>query len=183
MVIQSDLCALMKLTEGGFGEGENKMSVTVTTLQPRMKNPAMVLPDAFQALSALHAAAKKAGVPSTTMALVELRASQINGCSVCVDMHSRDLKKLGGSDDRLFAVAAWRDNPCFNEAERAALALTEAVTRISDREDPVPNQVWEEAAGRYDEKSLAGLIIGIAHINVWNRLNVTVRQIVGDWKG
>lgn len=143
----------------------------------------MVLPETFQALTALHGAAQKSGLSSKTIALVELRASQINGCSVCVDMHSRDLKKLGETDDRLFAVAAWRDNPCFNEAERAALALTEAVTRISDRVDPVPEEIWREAAGHYDEKALAGLIVAIANINVWNRFNVAVRQVVGDWKG
>ncbi len=152
-------------------------------IRARMDNPAMILPEAFQALNALHAAAKKGGVPSKTLGLVELRASQINGCSVCVDMHSRELKKAGETDDRLFAVAAWRDNPCFDENERAALALTEAVTRISDRADPVPDEIWEGAASHYDQKALAGLIIAIANINVWNRLNVAVRQVVGDWKG
>ena len=159
------------------------MQQTKELMSARMKNPAMVLPDAFQALNALHAAAKKGGVPSRTIGLVELRASQINGCSVCVDMHSREMKKAGETDDRLFAVAAWRDNPCFDEAERAALALTEAVTRISDRPDPVPDAIWEEAASHYDEKALAGLIVAIANINVWNRLNVAVKQVVGDWKG
>ena len=159
------------------------MQQTKELMSARMKNPAMVLPDAFQALNALHAAAKKGGVPSKTIGLVELRASQINGCSVCVDMHSREMKRAGETDDRLFAVAAWRDNPCFDEAERAALALTEAVTRISDRPDPVPDAIWEEAASHYDEKALAGLIVAIANINVWNRLNVAVKQVVGDWKG
>jgi AhpD family alkylhydroperoxidase len=126
---------------------------------------------------------KKSGVPSRTLDLVYLRASQINGCSVCVDMHSRDLKKAGETDERLFAVVAWRDNPSFTDAERAALALSEAVTRLSDRPDPVPDEIWEEAARHYDEPALAALIIAIANINVWNRLNVTVRQVVGDWKG
>jgi AhpD family alkylhydroperoxidase len=137
----------------------------------------------MQALKALEAATEKGGVPRRTLALVELRVSQINGCSVCVDMHSRDLKKAGETDDRLFAVAAWRDNPCFTEAERSALALAEAVTRISDRADPVPNETWEEAARLYNENALATLIISIAAINVWNRINVTIRQPVGVWKG
>lgn len=154
---------------------------TAGALKSRMKNPVMILPDAFQALNALHAAAKKGGAPSKTLGLIELRASQINGCSVCVDMHSRDLRKEGETDDRIFAVAAWRDNPCFNEAERAALALAEAVTRISDRPDP--DAIWEDAAKHYDEKTLAALLIGIANINVWNRLNVSVRQPVGAWEG
>jgi AhpD family alkylhydroperoxidase len=159
------------------------MPQTKEAMTARMKNPVMVLPDAFQALNALHGAAKKSGVPATTLALVELRASQINGCSVCVDMHSRDLKKAGETDERLFGVAAWRDNPCFDESERAALALTEVVTRMSDRPDPVPDSIWEEASRHYNEKELAGLLLAIANINVWNRLNVAVRQVVGYWKG
>jgi AhpD family alkylhydroperoxidase len=143
----------------------------------------MIIPDAMQALLALGASVKKNGVPSQTLDLVNLRASQINGCSVCVDMHSRDLKKACETGERLFAVAAWRDNPCFTEEERAALALCEAVTRLSDRPDPVPDEIWEEAARHYEEKALAALTLAIANINVWNRLNVAVRQVVGDWKG
>ena len=152
------------------------------TLKARMNNPVMIIPEAMQALLALGASAKKGGVPARTLELVELRASQINGCSVCVDMHSRDLKKDGESDERIFAVAAWRDNPSFDEAERAALELTEAVTRLSDRPDPVPDEIWDEAAQHYDEKALATLLIAIANINVWNRLNVAVQQPVGAWK-
>ncbi len=90
-------------------------------MQARMSNPAMIVPDAMQALLALAASAKKGGVPSRTLDLVHLRASQINGCSVCVEMHSRDLKRAGETDERLFAVAAWRDAPYFTDAERAAL--------------------------------------------------------------
>jgi AhpD family alkylhydroperoxidase len=156
---------------------------TKEVMKARMNNPAMIIPDAMQALQALGGSVKKSGVPSRTLDLVYLRASQINGCSVCVDMHSRDLKKAGETDERLFAVVAWRDNPSFTDAERAALALSEAVTRLSDRPDPVPDEIWEEAARHYDEPALAALIIAIANINVWNRLNVTVRQVVGDWKG
>src|SRR5262249_53626176 len=107
--------------------------------------------------------------------------SQINGCSVCVDMHCRMLKQAGETEERLYAVAAWRDAPYFTEAERAALALTEAVTRLNDRADPVPDQVWDEAARHYDETELAALILAIALINVWNRLNVSTRQVAGEW--
>jgi AhpD family alkylhydroperoxidase len=146
-----------------------------------MNNPAMIFPKAMQALYALGTAAEKGGVPSTTINLAYLRASQINGCSVCVDMHARDLRKAGETDERLFAVAAWRDAPFFTEAERAALALTEAVTRLSDRPDPVPDEIWEEAARHYDEPALAALILTIGLINVWNRLNVTTRQVAGEW--
>jgi AhpD family alkylhydroperoxidase len=159
------------------------MTETKEAMRARMNHPVMVLPDARKALNDLHEAAKQSGLPLKTIRLVELRSSQINGCSVCVDMHSRELKNAGETDDRLFAVAAWRDNTCFNPAERAALALAEATTRMSDRPDPVPDEIWEEATKHYDEKALAALLIAIANINVWNRLNVAVRQIVGAWRG
>ena len=152
-------------------------------LKARMNHPVMIIPEAMQAMQALGAATRKGGVPARTLELVELRASQINGCSVCVAMHSRDLKKGGDTDERIFAVAAWRDNPSFTDAERAALGLTEALTRISDRADAVPDEIWKEAAEHYDERALAALVLAIANINVWNRLNLAVRQVVGDWKG
>jgi AhpD family alkylhydroperoxidase len=147
-----------------------------------MKNPVFILPDAMKALHALKEATEQGGVPAATLGLVELRASQINGCSVCLDMHWRLMRKAGETDDRLLAVAAWRHVPYFTDAERAALALTEAVTRLSDREDPVPDAIWAEAARHYDEKALAALILAIAGINVWNRLNAAVGQVVGEWR-
>jgi AhpD family alkylhydroperoxidase len=153
----------------------------LATIQARMNHPAMILPGAMEALLALGKSERKGGVPARTLDLIHLRASQINGCSVCVDMHSRELRNAGETDERLFAVAAWRDTPYFTDAERAALALTEAVTRISDREDPVPDEIWQEVAKHYDESALAALIIAIANINVWNRLNVATRQVAGDW--
>jgi len=144
-----------------------------------MRNIATINPEALKALQALGASAEKDGVPEKTRGLVHLRASQINGCSVCVDMHPRMMKKSGETVERLFAVAAWRDAPYFTDAERAALALTEAVTRLSDRSDPVPDAIWNEAARHYAEKALAALVIDIALINVWNRLNVTTGQVAG----
>ena len=101
-------------------------------------------------------------------------------------MHPRLLKKAGETEERLFALAAWRDAPYFTDAERAALALTEAVTRLSDRADPVTDEIWKQAARHYDERALAALIISIAAINVWNRLNVSTRQVAGSgprWEG
>jgi AhpD family alkylhydroperoxidase len=147
-----------------------------------MKNPAMIIPGAMQALHALKNATEGRGVPPATMALVELRASQINGCSMCVDMHARDMRKAGETEERITAVAAWRHAPYFSGAERAALALAEAITRLSDREDPVPDGVWAEVARHYDEGALAALILAIANINVWNRLNASVGQVAGAWK-
>jgi AhpD family alkylhydroperoxidase len=146
-----------------------------------MDNIAMIVPGALEALQALTAAVEHPGLPQTTIDLVHLRASQINGCSVCADMHSRGAKKHGEKDERLFTVAAWREAPYFSEAERAALALTEAATRLSDRADPVPDEIWNEAAKHYDEKALAALIVHIASINAWNRLNAVTRQVAGEW--
>jgi AhpD family alkylhydroperoxidase len=148
-------------------------------MDERMKNPALVVPGAIQALRALGKAVEACGVPKVTLDLVHLRASQINGCSVCVDMHARDLRKEGESDERLFAVAAWRETPYFTDAERAALALAEAATRLADRGDPVPDEVWDDVAAHYDEPQLAALTLSIAHVNLWNRVNASTRQIAG----
>jgi len=147
------------------------------TMQARMSNPAMMVPEAMKALQALGKSAEHGGVPAKTIGLVQLRASQINGCSVCVDMHTRHMKQAGETDERLFTVAAWRDAPYFTDAERAALALTEAVTRLNDRADAVSDEIWGEAARHYDEAALAALVIAIATINAWNRLNVATRQV------
>jgi AhpD family alkylhydroperoxidase len=152
-------------------------------MQARMNHPVMVVPDAMQALLALTKATHKALGKVVNAELVHLRASQINGCSVCVDMHSRELKAKGESDERIWAVGAWRETPFFTEAERAALELTEAVTRLSDRPDPVPDDVWTEATKHFEETELAGLLLAIASINVWNRLNAATRQIVGSIPG
>jgi AhpD family alkylhydroperoxidase len=150
-------------------------------MQARMSNPVMIVPQAMHALHALGKASDGCGVPHSTVLLVQLRASQINGCSVCVDMHAREMKKSGESDERLFAVAAWHDAPYFSDAERAALALAETLTRLSDRADAVPDEVWNDAAQHYDERALSGLLLAIALINVWNRLNVATRQVAGEW--
>lgn len=150
-----------------------------TTMSARMPHPAFALSDATQPLMALGAAAKQAGLPATLVELVNLRASQINGCSVCVHMHARDLRRAGESDDRIDTVAAWRDAPWFTDAERAALALAEAVTRLADRPDPVPDAVYAAAARHYDEQQLAALVLAIASVNVWNRLNLATGQVAG----
>jgi AhpD family alkylhydroperoxidase len=126
----------------------------------RMKNPAVVIPEAMKAIQALNAAVSKGGAPTKTLELAHLRASQINGCSACVDGGVRH---------------------AITVAERAALALTEAVTRLSDRADPVPDAIWEDAAKHFDERALAALILSIAATNVFNRLNVSTRQPAGAW--
>lgn len=152
-------------------------------VQARMSNPVMVIPDALQPLLKLGEAARAVGLPGNTAEMVHLRAAQINGCGYCVDMHAKALKEAGEADERIFSVAAWREAPYYSEAERAALALTEAATRLADRPDPVPDEVFEDAARHYDEQALASLILEIALINFWNRLTVTVRQPAGQGAG
>lgn len=152
-------------------------------MQARMKHPAMVVPGAMQALLALSESSIKAGLPRKIVDLVQLRVSQINGCSLCVAMHAADLKKENETEERLWTVAAWREAPWFSDAERAALALAEEVTRLADRSNAVPDDVWAEAARHYDERSLSALLLAISTINVWNRLNAATRQVAGSIKG
>jgi AhpD family alkylhydroperoxidase len=149
-------------------------------MKARMKNSAILFPEVVQSMLAVDKATD--GIDFVTRKLVHLRASQINGCGVCVDMHARELKKAGVTDERIFAVGAWRDTPYFSDAERAALALAEAATRLSDKADPVPDDIWNEATRHYDEPALGALVVQIALINFWNRLNATTRQIAGQWK-
>jgi AhpD family alkylhydroperoxidase len=150
-------------------------------MRARIANPALSVPGALEALQACATAAGHGGLPPVTAELVHLRASQINGCRVCVKVHERDLKRAGESDERIWAVAAWRDMPFFTEAERAALALTEAVTRLSDQADPVPDETFDEAARHFDEPALASLILHIALINAFNRLNAATGQVAVPW--
>lgn len=157
------------------------MERTTTTLKARIPNAVMLVPEAVSALQAFSRTAENGSAPSTTIQLVQLRASQINGCSVCVDMHSKLMRASGQSEERLYAVSAWRDSPLFTDAERAALALSEAVTRIADKGDAVSDAVWDEAARHFDEPGLVSLLIGITAINVWNRLNVSLRNPAGQW--
>ena len=150
-------------------------------MQSRMKNPALVIPGVIQSTMSLNAAVRKSGASATVLGLVHLRVSQINGCSVCVDMGWRELKNAGETDVRLFMVSAWREAPYFSDAERAALALAEAATRVADRPDAVSDEVWEEAARHFSEQELAGITMTIGLTNLWNRLNLTTRQITGEW--
>ena len=151
-------------------------------MQARMQNPALVIPEAMAALQALGAAIEKAGVPATTLSLVEARASQINGCGVCLVGHCRVMKRNGEDLDRVISLPGWRHSPYYTDAERAALELTEALTRLADTSDPVPDAVWKEAARHYDEPKMAALILAISQINVWNRLNIGAGTVAGDWK-
>jgi AhpD family alkylhydroperoxidase len=144
-----------------------------------MNNPAMLLPDSMKGIQAIIEAAHGSGVPPSTMGLAHLRASQINGCSPCVYSGAVGARKAGETDDRLFAVAAWRETDLFTDAERAALALAESMTRLADRPDPVPDEVWDEAARHFDEKQMAGLVLWVSTTNLFNRLNAATKQMAG----
>ncbi len=144
-------------------------------MQARM-NVVKPAADGYKAMLALESYINGSGVPQSTLELVRVRVSQINGCAFCVNMHAGDAKKAGETDERLWSVAAWREAPFYTDEERAALALAEAATRIADDPAGVPDDVWNDAAAHYDEKTLAGLVMAIAAINAWNRINVTVRN-------
>jgi AhpD family alkylhydroperoxidase len=147
-----------------------------STMTARMDLAAKA-PAAYKAMLVLDRAAHQTALPKPLLELVKLRASQINGCVYCVDMHGADAKAGGETDARLFAVAVWRDAPFFTEAERAAFALTEAMTRLSGTDDRVPDEVWKEAAGHFADDLLAQLVMVIVTINAWNRICVTTRMV------
>ena len=151
------------------------------TVTPRMKNPASLVPGAVKVLAGLGQMVHGQGVPAATLELVHLRASQINGCGWCIDYGMRQARKAGESEDRLASVAAWRESPYLTEAECAALALAEAITRLADSSDPVPDDVWAAAAEHFDEQALGALVLHVGVTNLYNRLNVTVRQVPGTW--
>jgi AhpD family alkylhydroperoxidase len=148
-------------------------------MEARMKNPAMVLDDAMKGIQYLYKAMHQGGVAATTLELVHMRASQINGCSACVNAGVLSARKAGESDDRLLVLSAWRETSVFTEAERAALALTEAATRLADRADAVTDEIWQDAVAHFDENGLAAIVLMIATTNMFNRINATIKEPAG----
>ncbi|OPC79298.1 alkylhydroperoxidase [Embleya scabrispora] len=149
-------------------------------MSARMKNPAMVLPDAMKGIQAIYKAMYSGGVSQEILELVHLRASQINGCSACVFAGVTSAKKAGATDERLHAVAAWREAPFFSDAERAALALTEASTRLADHSgQAIPDALWDEVADHFDERQLSAIILMISITNFFNRINTTIEEPAG----
>lgn len=138
---------------------------------------ATVAPEPYKLLVELGAIQRGSEVPLTTRELVAVRASQINGCAFCLDMHARNARKAGATENQLTTLAAWRDAPFFTDAERVALELTEALTRLADHPDPVPDELWSRAAAHYSERALADLLVSIAKINAWNRLMIATRAV------
>ncbi|MBS1673998.1 MAG: carboxymuconolactone decarboxylase family protein [Actinobacteria bacterium] len=145
-----------------------------------MPHPAFLLEGGFDALAGLTKVAGSTDLPEALLHMVHLRASQINGCSWCTIEHSKEMRADGASDERIFGVAAWREAPLFTARERAALALTEALTRIADASDPIPDELWAEVSAHFDKRQLSALLMAISAINVWNRLNVAIRQPAGQ---
>lgn len=158
------------------------MTTSTVTPKSRLKNPAAIIPEAMAPLQALgQLLGQLKGEPARALSLAMLRASELNGCALCLDASCWLLKSSGETDERLLAVSAWRESTRFTAPERAALALAEAMTRLSDRSDPVPDAVWDEAARHFQERELAFLVLGIATQNLYNRINVTTRQVAADW--
>jgi AhpD family alkylhydroperoxidase len=136
-------------------------------------------PEVMTAVQHLFKAIYAGGVPQQTLELVHLRASQVNGCSACVDAGVKSAAKAGVSAEKLLTVAAWYENPLFDDAERAALALAEAATRLADRPGAVTDEIWAQAAGHYDERQLGALVLMVALTNFFNRINTTLRVPAG----
>jgi len=144
----------------------------------RIQDPASQ-PDIGQGVQEIFKAIYRGGVPPQTLELVHLRASQINGCSACTDAGATNATKAGVSAEKLLMVAAWYEDPRFDEAERAALALTEAMTRLADRPGAVTDEIWAEAARHYDERQLGALVLMVSITNFFNRINTTFRVPAG----
>jgi AhpD family alkylhydroperoxidase len=149
---------------------------------PQARITADPQPELVQAVNLLYKAAHSAGVDPATLELVHLRGSQINGCAPCVDSGARQMRKNGETDDRMFAVPVWRETPYFTEPERAALALAEYATRLADNPDPVPDEVWDEAAKHYNKEQLTAIVLWIATTNFFNRINAALKtQAPQNW--
>ena len=143
-------------------------------MKPRL-NPYQAGPDAMKAVAALETYVKGSGLEASLIELIKMRASQINGCAYCLDMHARDARAKGESEQRLYLLDAWRESPLYSDRERAALAWTEAVTLGSQTR--VPDEVYEEARRHFSEEELVKLTVAVATINAWNRIAISFRAV------
>ncbi|MGE5647412.1 MAG: carboxymuconolactone decarboxylase family protein [Acidobacteriota bacterium] len=148
-------------------------------MKPRLEYQ-KVAPDGVRAMLGLEAYLEKSGLDRKLVYLVILRASQINGCAYCIDMHSKDLRAEGESEQRLYLLDGWREAPFYSDRERAALAWAEAVTKLPDRE--VPDEVYNQARAQFSEKELVDLTFALVAINGWNRLNIAFRTVAGSYQ-
>ena len=148
-------------------------------MEPRM-DYMKTAPDGYKAMSALESYVRQSGLEHSLLELVKTRASQINGCAFCLDMHTKDARVGGETEQRLYTLSAWQETPFFNDRERAALAWTEAVTRVADTH--VPDDVFERVRQQFTEKELADLTLAIVTINGWNRLAIAFRKVPGSYQ-
>lgn len=163
------------------GSAQTAAAGAPVVFEPRVRNPA-VSRNVVEGIQKLLAGVREGGLPASILELTHMRASQINGCSTCIEGTIGHAHKTGEElDDRLLMVAAWRHSSRFTEAERAALELTEEITRMADSPDPVPDETWARVAGHFDEKALSALVLHVALVNLFNHVNVSTRQPAGDW--
>jgi AhpD family alkylhydroperoxidase len=148
-------------------------------MEPRI-DPRKVAPNAFKAMFGLEQYVRTSGLEDNLLLLIKFRVSQINGCAYCLDMHSKDLRAAGETEQRLYLLDAWREAPFYTGRERAALAWAESVTRVS--EDHVPDDVYKEAREQFSEKELADLTLAVVAINGWNRLSIALRAVPGAYQ-
>jgi AhpD family alkylhydroperoxidase len=148
-------------------------------MEPRL-NYSKILPDGMKTIYELDSYSQNCGLEASLLDLIKLRASQINGCAYCIDMHSKDARSGGESEQRLYSLSVWRETPYYTARERAALALTEAVTLIADRH--VPDEVYDQARQQFSDEELVKLMIGIVIINTWNRFAITFHDLPGSYK-
>jgi AhpD family alkylhydroperoxidase len=141
---------------------------------------AKVAPGTYQAMLGLEKYLHQSGLEESLLHLIKLRASQINGCAYCLDMHWKDLKAVGEQDHRLYELDAWEESPFYSERERAALAWTDAVTRVADSR--VPDELYAEVRKHFSDKELADLTLAVATINAWNRLAISARTVPGTYQ-
>jgi AhpD family alkylhydroperoxidase len=148
-------------------------------MQPRL-DIYKAAPDAYRAMASLEGFVRKSGLETSLLELVRLRTSQINGCAFCIDMHTKDARAAGETEQRLYCLDAWREAPFYSDRERAALAWTEAITRISDGH--APDDVFHEAHQQFSDEELVNLTIAIVAINGWNRLAIGFRAVAGTYQ-
>ncbi|WP_235735239.1 carboxymuconolactone decarboxylase family protein [Nocardioides alcanivorans] len=146
------------------------------TIQPRMANPATIIPQAYKGIGNLLAASASGGLPTATVELVALRVSQLNGCAACIQGHVVTGPTVGLTPSQMVGLAAFRESPFFDEAEKTALELTDALTRLAGATNAVPDELWREVTKHYDEQQVAALILTIATHNLFNRINIAVRE-------
>jgi AhpD family alkylhydroperoxidase len=148
-------------------------------MKPRI-NILHAAPAGYKAVLGLEQYVRSSGIEPKTLELIKIRASQINGCAYCIDMHTKDARAAGETEQRIYSLDAWHETPFYSDKERAVLALTEAVTLI--REGHVPDAVFEEARSHFNEAELMNLTLAIATINLWNRLAITFRSVPGEYQ-